>query len=666
MTKGPYLFDEFFSSGLEETISPFLTSGSRKYAKNLQLRAVLIAAICLILAFIFSFFHTDLSHMFLIIVYVFSGTRALIDTIEDIKKFEINIDVLMTLAAFLSVLIDSALEGGLLLVLFALSGAMEDVVEKKSKSALYKLHQITPIFAQVLSASGSIYEKSIREITVGTKLVIRPGDVIPLDGVILKGTSYVNLLHLTGESEPISKKEGDQIQAGSRNLDGSLIIEVLKTSSESTLSRIIQLINQAQETKPRVQKILNRFSKVYAITIICLSFFFILLLPYLLHIPFTGYEGSIYRGLAFLIAASPCAIIIATPTAYLSAISACARKGILLKGGVSLDALTHCKIVAFDKTGTLTTGKLKCMDFKKIYGGEEYSDEEALSIAATLESYANHPIAKAVTQYARDKQILLHELSSFKAIAGYGLEGEIQSKSNKGSSHKGEFRKVFIGNPEYIFSKISLPPEATDSLKTVMSNLFFPICILLIHQTLFLFTFEDDIKPNIAQHLDALKKDHHLDLLMVTGDHEYSAKHVGKLAHIDDIYFDLRPEDKLQIISDLSLKHHLAMVGDGINDAPALARATVGISMGQIASDTAIDASDIVLLQDDLALIHWLFKKAKQTVRIVKQNLSLALGIILIVTTPALLGFIPLWLAVTLHEGGTVIVGINGLRLLKK
>lgn len=657
MTKGPYLFDEFFSSDMEESISPFLTHSSRIYGKNLQLRASLIAAVCLILAFALSFFHVPLSHLFLILVYFFSGTRALIDTIEDIRNFEINIDVLMTLAAFLSVLIDSALEGGLLLVLFSLSGAMEHVVERKSKSALYRLHQIAPNFAHVLSDSGSVYEKSIREITVGTKLIIRPGDVVPLDGVIRKGSSFVNLVHLTGESEPISKKEGDSLQAGSRNLDGSLVLEVLKTSSESTLSRIIKLINHAQESKPRVQKLLDRFSKVYAITIICLSFFFILILPYILNIPFAGYEGSIYRGLAFLIAASPCAIIIATPTAYLSALSACAKKGILLKGGVSLDALAKCTMIAFDKTGTLTTGNLKCIEFKKIYGND-CIEQEALSIAATLERYANHPIAKAITQYASEHEILLHEVGSCKVIAGYGLEGEVTMHDTP--------QTVFIGNPEYIFSKITLQPNAIAALKTSIEHTPFPMCVLLINHTLFLFTFVDELRHQVATTVDTLKKEHNIESLMVTGDHKQSAEHVGKLCHINQIYFDLRPEDKFNIVSNLAKKYPLAMVGDGINDAPALASATVGISMGQIGSDTAIDASDIVLLQDDLTLISWAFKKAKKTMSIVKQNLSLALGVICLVTTPALLGFIPLWLAVILHEGGTVIVGLNSLRLLKK
>lgn len=657
MSKGPYLFDEFFSSDMEESISPFLTFSSRKFAKNIQLRASLVAAVCLAIAFILTLLHSPLASFFLILVYFFAGTKALIDTIEDIRNFEINIDVLMTLAAFLSVLIDSALEGGLLLVLFSLSGAMEQVVEHKSKSALYRLHQIAPNFAYVLSETGSVYEKSIREIAVGTKLVIRPGDVVPLDGVILQGSSFVNLVHLTGESEPISKKEGDAVQAGSRNLDGSLVLQVLKTSSESTLSRIMKLINNAQESKPKVQKLLDRFSRVYAITIICLSLFFILILPYVFGISFAGHEGSIYRGLAFLIAASPCAIIIATPTAYLSAISACAKKGILLKGGVSLDALARCTMIAFDKTGTLTTGNLKCREFIKLYG-DECSSDEALSIAATLERYAHHPIAKAITEYASNQQMLLHEVISCKVVAGYGLEGEVLVHGKK--------RPVFIGNPDYIFSKMHSDLKATEILKNVLTSTQFPMCVLLVNATLFLFTFVDEIRDNIAETVDILKKDHQIESLMLTGDHEKSAQHVGELSHISQIHFDLRPEDKLKIVSDLAAHHSLAMVGDGINDAPALARATIGISMGQIGSDTAIDASDIVLLHDDLSLITWAFKKAKKTMSIVKQNLSLALGVICLVTTPALLGFIPLWLAVILHEGGTLIVGLNSLRLLKK
>lgn len=656
MTKGPYLFEEFFSSDFEESVSPFLTPDSKGFGRSVQLKASIAAAICLACAFGFSFHLHALSHVFLVLVYFLAGSKSLIDTIEDIKKFDINIDVLMTLAAFLSILIDSALEGGLLLVLFSLSGAMEDVVERKSKSALYRLHEIAPTFAQVILDSGKVVERSIKEISIGTRLMIRPGDVIPLDGLIVKGSSYVNLVHLTGESEPISKKEQDTLQAGSLNLDGSLVIEVIKTSAESTLSRIMKLIHHAQETKPTVQKLLDRFSKPYAITIICLSFAFIVTLPFLFGLPFAGTEGSVYRGLAFLIAASPCAIIIATPTAYLSAISSCARKGVLLKGGISLDALAQCKMIAFDKTGTLTTGNLKCRSFTRLCGSF-LSEDEALSIAATLERQAHHPIAKAITEFAATKNLLLHEVASFKAVAGYGLEAKVILKNDT--------TDVFIGNPDYILSKMPIDLERKRLVEKAVENTHFPLCVLLVGSDIFMFIFEDELRPGLATHLEKLKEQH-LDLMMVTGDHKQSAFHVAEAAHIDKVYYDLRPEDKLKIITEASSKEHLAMIGDGINDAPALAKALVGISMGQVGSDTAIDASDIVLLQDDLSLLPWVFNKSHATLRIVKQNLTLALGVIVFATTPALLGLIPLWLAVILHEGGTVLVGLNSLRLLKK
>jgi len=657
MTKGPYLFDEFFSSNFDESLSPFLTPSSRKFAKNLSLKGSLAAAVFLFFAFILSFYHTPSSYICLLFVYFLAGTEAFIETIKDIKKLNINIDVLMTLAAFLSVLIDSALEGGLLLVLFALSGAMEDLVERKSRSALYKLHEIAPTFALVVSKNGSIYEKSIKEIQAGTHIMIRPGDVIALDGKILKGSSFVNLVHLTGESQPISKQEGDMIQAGALNLDGSLVIEVTKSSSDSTLSRIIKLINEAQQTKPKVQNFLDQFSRAYAVTIICLSASFMVILPLFFGIPMQGNEGAIYRSLAFLIAASPCAIIIATPTAYLSAISACARKGVLLKGGGALDALAECKMIAFDKTGTLTTGNLRCRSFERIYGSS-CSEEEALSIAGTLERQAAHPIAKAIYEYVSKKELLLHEVVSFRSLAGFGLEAVVLLS--------GKHQEVFIGNPKYILAKANLDKTAHDLLEAQIHKINFPLCVLLIGNNLFLFSFVDELRANLKENLLNLKEKEKLSLVILTGDHKESALQVANQAGIDQVHFDLRPEDKLKKIEELSTSFHLAMVGDGINDAPALARSTVGISMGEVGSDTAIDASDIVLLKDDLSLIQWTFSKSKATLSVVRQNLTLALGVIFLATTPALLGWIPLWLAVILHEGGTVIVGINSLRLLKK
>lgn len=650
MSNGPYLFDEFFASGKEESISPFLTPSSRKWGKHLSLRTACISGSLLLCAFILSFFVPPLSNLCLLFVYFFSGTPALIGALEDIKNLEINIDVLMTLAALLSVLIGSGMEGALLLVLFELSGAMEALVTEKTKSALVSLHQIAPRFAYVIAEDGTIYERAVKEISVKTILLIKAGEIVPLDSIVIKGSSFVNLSHLTGESRPVSKKIGDEVQAGAHNLDGTITVEVTRTSSDSTLNRIIALITQAQEAKPRLQRFLDRFGKWYAMSIISLFIIFAISLPWLFSIPYLGSEGGIYRALSFLIAASPCALIIATPTAYLSAISSCARKGILLKGGVILDALTFCRSIAFDKTGTLTTGNLECIKLEMIYPNTScYSVEDALQTAYGLEISAVHPIADAIVSYAKKKQLKPLEIIDFISIPGSGLQGFVSLQNRN--------IPAYIGNSSFISS--FLPDTfSSDLFQERTLNTY-----LLLGNTLFLFHFTDTLRLESKPLIDRLKQQE-LHPIMLTGDKLEIAKEVAVKIGISTIYADLKPEDKLAKVAELS-NQGLIMIGDGINDAPALARATVGISMGTIGSATAIEASDIVFLNDDLSLLDWMIQKAHHTTAVVKQNIILALSVILLVTLPALLGLVPLWLAVIFHEGGTVLVGLNSLRLLK-
>ncbi|MDX8430328.1 MAG: cation-translocating P-type ATPase [Candidatus Algichlamydia australiensis] len=631
----PFLFDEYFASGKAESISPFLKPRSRKVAKNLDLKSSLASAFFLALSFILSFFQRDLSAISLCIVYFLAGTPALIHTIKDLRSLEINIDVLMTLAALLSFFIGSQMEGALLLVLFSLSHSMEHAVSAKAKGALHKLNELTPHFATVISDDGTHFEKAVREISPGEKILIKAGETVPLDGKVLSGSSFLNLVHLTGESLPIPKKSEDMVQAGSKNLDGSLTVEVAKSSSESTLSRIVKLMEEAQESKPRLQRFFDRFGRVYATSIIGISAFFAFILP-LFGLAFLGPEGALYRALAFLIAASPCALIIATPTAYLASMSACARRGILLKGGVTLDALSECKRIAFDKTGTLTTGKLKLIQITP-------HSPDALSIAAALESHAHHPIADAIITKAKEENLALPKLTQFESKAGYGLMGEVEGK------------RVAIGHAAFIESLLGKSPEFESQGKMVT--------LLLLGNQIYTFHFEDELRESTATALQNLSK---YELYMFTGDHEESAKNIAHLTGIQNYKANLRPDDKLRLIAEISDQSPLAMVGDGINDAPALARAHVGISLGTIGSDTAIEASDIVILNDDLSSLSWLTKKAKKTMSIVRQNLVLALGVIALATTPALLGLVPLWMAVLLHEGGTIIVGLNSLRLLKR
>ncbi|MBU6383300.1 MAG: cadmium-translocating P-type ATPase [Verrucomicrobia bacterium] len=624
--KTPYLFDEFLSSGGEESMSPFLIASSRKWGKNLHLRSAGLASALLALAFAFSFLSTPLSHLFLLFVYFLVGVPALIASLNDLKNLEINIDVLMTLAAFLALVIDSGLEGALLLVLFELSHGMEDAVSTKAKSALHNLNHIAPKFAHMIDADGMQYEKSVRDIRVGERVLVKHGEIVPLDGKVVEGISSVNLVHLTGESLPVPKTVGEIVPAGAKNLEAALVVEVNRTASDSTLTRIIRLITEAQSAKPKLQRWLDRFGQYYATAIIALTFLFAVGLPFVASMSYFGHEGSVYRALAFLIAASPCALIIATPTAYLSSISASARKGILLKGGITLDALARCSIVAFDKTGTLTTGELECASGN--------CSDAALAVAYGLERNVKHPIAASICKLAQKRGLQPAQIAHFKVIPGKGVEGVVEGK------------RVAIGRPDWIGVK----GEHTGVLAA------------LLHEgNTSLFRFTDQVRHDLPTLLKALP----LRPVMLTGDHLQSAHTVAKALGISEVYANLRPEDKLDKVAELSEAGGLVMVGDGINDAPALARATVGISMGRIGSATAVDASDVVLLNDDLHLLSWLFRKSKKTQAIVKQNLTLALSVIVLATTPALLGLVPLWLAVILHEGGTVLVGLNSLRLLR-
>lgn len=648
-TEGVELFNEFFDSGMEESISPFLTPSSRKWGINLPLKASLAAAFLLLAAFGLSFIpqQKNFSLLLLLMTYFFAGIPALISAIEDLTTLEINIDVLMTLAAFLSILIGSGFEGALLLVLFSFSGSMEQAVRGKAKGSLASLKKLSPTKACVVQADGSLIERSLKDISIGTKIHVKAGQIVPLDGVVVEGASSVNLVHLTGENLPQTRTVNDQVAAGARNLDGALTLSVNRTSSDSTLARIIQLITQAQESKPHFQRWLDKVSNRYATSIILLALFFGLSLPWLLSIPFLGREGSIYRALTFLIAASPCALIIAIPIAYLSAVSVCARKGILLKGGVILDTLAHCKTIAMDKTGTITTGELVCLKIE-CYGPEI----DVVSLAYALERSAVHPIAKAITQHAETLGILPAPITDFKAVAGYGLQANYQNQT------------VMIGTPPWIL------PNLDEKAKKFMESAIEraqkegELCTLLSYgETAALFCFKDTLRPHIVETLDVLKNSLGMRLVMLTGDHQESALAIAKEAGLTEFHADLKPEDKLRYISK---EKNLVMVGDGINDAPALARADVGISMGKGGSTTAIDASDVVFLQDNIELLAWLVKKARQVVRIVKQNVTVAAFAIVFATLPALLGWIPLWVAVVLHEGGTVLVGLNALRILKK
>jgi Zn2+/Cd2+-exporting ATPase len=643
MKRRPYSFNEFFASGQMESVSPMLTKNSRKWGQNLPMRISFVSAFCLILSAAFSFISPQASYLFLSFVFFISGTPALINAIEDLKHLEINIELLMTFAAFGSLFLGSPFEGALLLVLFDLSGALEKNVSAKAKSTLHDLHSLAPKEAVFIESDGHTIRKHVDTIKVGDHIYVEAGETVPLDSTLIEGDSSLNLAHITGESIPIHLKEKAEVPAGALNLDSGILLRVTKTSQQSTLSKIITMVTQAQASKAKVQRVIDRFGKPYSVAIMSLFALFTFTLPFL-GLPLTGSEGSLYRALTFLIAASPCALIIAVPTAYLSALSSCAKKGIIIRSGQMFDALAKCETISFDKTGTLTQGLISFETIIPLNGEAKLTSlDKAVHIAYSLERGISHPIAKSITLFAEKKGLSPMPVRHFIAHSGRGVEGTLNGCSVKiGTS-------AFVGVEE----------AANDELHLGKMRAY-----LKIDKALFLLTFQDDLRNDASQTISQLT---HLGLKtqLISGDSQSNVTEVAKKVGIDEFFYALKPEEKLDIVSKHSLTGH-AMVGDGMNDAPSLAKSTVGIAMGKVGSALAIESSDVILMKEDLSSIPWLFKKARGTKRIITQNLFLSLSLIIIASSLAMIGSIPLWLGVVLHEGGTLLVGLNSLRLLKK
>lgn len=647
----PDLLTNFFESGMLENASPLLSSKDRKLSSHLSLKSALFSLGIYLSGLLLSFFGAEsLSSFCILLTFLLAGTPALIKSVEDILKKSINIDSLMTVAAFGSIFINGEKEGALLLVLFAISEGMGQMVSLKTKTALSSLKKLTPNTAWIVNDNGTLSKSSTKRIEVGQIIRVKSGEVVPLDGIILNGSSSLNLMHLTGEKVPQSCKEGSLVPAGAYNIEGAFDLKVLRLGSDSTVERIIQLVVQAQNTKPQLQRKLDRYSSWYAATIFIIATIAALGIPLVSSIPFWGPNSSFFKALAFLIAASPCALIIAVPIAYLSAVNSCAKRGILLKGGLILDALNKCNAVALDKTGTLTTGNLTCLGYE-VFG--DFAGHDPLALAMALELSSSHPIAHAIIAFTEQTATVPAPITSYLTIPGEGAEAKINEE------------RIIIGKTDRILSTI--PEKIRDQVLLRINNIKAKgeTCSLLrTDRGAALFRFKDITRSEAKQTLRDLKS-RHLKIFMLTGDHKVSASNIADELGIDHVFYDLSPKDKLTLIQDLAKSHNLIMIGDGINDAPALTQATVGIAMGQAGSATAVEAADAVLLRDNLSDLEWLLKKARQTQRIVMQNLSLATAIITLISVPALLGFIPLWLAVILHEGSTVVVGLNALRLLK-
>ncbi|GAB4846941.1 Probable cadmium/zinc-transporting ATPase hma1, chloroplastic [Ancistrocladus abbreviatus] len=632
-----------------------------------------------------------LQNAFIFVAFPLVGISASLDALIDIAGGKVNIHVLMALAAFASVFMGNSLEGGLLIAMFNLAHIAEEYFTSRSVVDVKELKENYPDSALVLdmtdgeltNISDLAYKKvPVTDIKVGSYVLVQAGESVPVDCEVCQGRSTITIEHLTGEIKPIERNIGDNIPGGARNVDGMLVVKATKTWKESMLNKIVQLTEEAHQNKTKLQRWLDEFGERYSKVVVVLSIAVALMGPFLFRWPAistSACKGSIYRALGLMVAASPCALAVA-PLAYATAISSCARKGILLKGGHVLDALASCHTIAFDKTGTLTTGELKFKAMEPIHGHHVMEDKmetascclpscekEALAVAAAMEKGTTHPIGRAVVDHSVGKDLPSVSIESFESIPGRGLFATLYPVES--GIRGGELLKATLGSVDYITSLCKTEDESRKIKEAVNASIYgneFVHAALSVNAKVTLFHFEDTPRPGVSDVISWLQKEGKFEVMMLTGDHESSAWRVANAVGISEVYNGLKPEDKLNHVVHISREAGggLIMVGDGINDAPALAAATVGIVLARRASATAIAVADVLLLQDNISGIPFCIAKARQTTSLVKQNVALALSCIILAALSSVLGFLPLWLTVLLHEGGTLIVCLNSIRAL--
>jgi Zn2+/Cd2+-exporting ATPase len=609
--------------------------------------------------------------IFAVIAFAAGGYTGLLDAYADAREARLNIDFLMLAAALGAAAIGQWEEGALLLFLFTLSGALEEFAMDRTRKAIEGLVDLRPETAH-LRRGTELVEVSVEELQVGDVVMVRPGERLPVDGQVVGGNSTVDQSPVTGESVPVYKAKEDEVFSGTINGSGALEVRVTKLASESTLSKIIQLVQEAQEEAAPTQRLIDRFSQPYTLLVIGATLLAILI-PWLFINE--AFDDTLYRAMTLLVVASPCALIISTPASILSAIAAAARGGVLFKGGVYLEKSAELDIVAFDKTGTLTHGRPVLTDVKPL---NNYSSDDVIRIAAGAEGLSEHPIAQSIIRAAKEKGLVLEEPSEFRSVAGHGIQAIYQRADHQ--------EIIYIGNDKlFMNEEMDLSPairmignQLQKQGKTAM---------LVVRRSTVEDTLGDDrdwevvgylavadtLRENAAETVAALRRLGIRRMAMLTGDNHNVANAIARQVGLDeaDVYSELLPEQKVEIVRKLVEEGRVAMIGDGVNDAPALATANVGIAMGAAGTDVALETADVVLMSDDLSRLPFMLDLSRRAERIVRQNLIFSIGVILVLVSLTIVapifisGFVmPLPLGVVGHEGSTLIVVTNGLRLL--
>jgi len=620
--------------------------------KNIKFRWLLAALIIIIPFLVLSYFSIHASlwielPIFLIIIVIF-GRKVFLSAFRSLIKLKLsNINLLMTIAVIGAIYLRQFEEAAIIIVLFALGDNLEEFGIQRSQTALKKLIDSTPKTALV---KGKEKKVPIEDIEIGEIIIIKPGDIIPMDGIVIFGNSIVDESTITGEPLPRNKYLNDVVYAGTINGSGYFEVKVTKKSKDNTLSKIIDLTYKSSEKKTTSQKFIEKFAKIYTPVIILAAILLVIIPVVLLKKPFNYWFT---QALTLLIISCPCALVISTPVTVFSAIGNATKKGALIKGGIFLEEMGKLKAIAFDKTKTLTKGEPIVSDTIPLNG---FTESEILACAAGLEAFSEHPIAKSIVKKAKEIGVKPHIFKDFQSVTGKGLTGECSicvDKRHFLGNIKFINEKKDIGNDEFILKKIDeLEKQGKTAIvmiddKRIKGIIAITDEIRKESKSLILSLLELNVKP-----------------IILTGDNEASAKFIASNLGIENVKAELLPEDKVEeLIKIIGQYRYVAMAGDGVNDAPALATASVGIAMGATCSDVAIENSDIALLNDNLNLLPYLIRLGKKAVGIIRFNIILAITIKFLFLILAVLGLSNLSLAIFADVGITILVIINGLRL---
>ena len=588
--------------------------------------------------------HTELEVPFYLVAYAIGGYQKAWEGMQTlIKEKDLDVDLLMVVAAIGAASIGFWRDGAILILIFSLSGALEGYTLERTNDEIKSIMKLRPEEAIVLQ--GNV-EKRVRveELQQGDRLLVRPGERIAADGIVREGYSSVNQASITGESIPIDKAAGDEVFAGTMNGQGALVIEMTKPAEATLLAKIIHLVQEAQSERPPSQLFMERFERIYAKIVITGAVLISVLPPFVFG---WSWSETIYKAMIFLVVASPCALVSSIMPAVLSGISNGARNGILFKGGAYLETIGDVSVVAFDKTGTLTEGIPRITQVIP-YGN--YTENEVLSIAASLETWSEHPIAKAIIRKAKVENLLFSTASKLEAVPGFGVQGIVEGQ---------EYR---IGKLDLSEGEIS--EEEMKAVRKLEKQGNTVIFVQVGKGRIGVLAVQDTLRPQAKESIRKLKQ-MGIRVVMLTGDSSSTAQIMGEQAGVDHVYSELLPEQKVEIIKKLEEYGKVAMVGDGVNDAPALAVSSVGIAMGAAGTDVALEIANVVLMADDISKVSYAIALGRRTTRVVKQNVAFAVSIMFLLILSNFFGNINLPLGVIGHEGSTIIVIISGLRLLR-